>query len=115
MNFIESLWMGRWWSWRELNPRPYLTSCGSQGTGAKSVRFFIPHTTLQDTDSALCSSHPVALLPELEPSEHVAAGYLYLFETKNTAQTPQIAHDCDHPPLPCRGHLRRRHPDHQML
>ena len=22
MNFIEPLWMGEWWSWRELNPRP---------------------------------------------------------------------------------------------
>ncbi len=22
MNFIEPLWIGKWWSWGELNPRP---------------------------------------------------------------------------------------------
>ena len=116
MNFIEPLCTGGWWSWRELNPRPHLAPCGSQGIGAKSVRFFIPHTTRQDTNSPLCSFSPVALLPKIEPCKHAVLGFLHHFAT---LQTPlahrKIAHDCDHPPLPCRGHLRRRHPDHQML
>ncbi|WP_152965181.1 hypothetical protein [Comamonas testosteroni] len=81
MNFIEPLWMGGWWSWRELNPRPHLTPRGSQGIGAKSVRFFTLYTTRQDTDSAFSSSGAVALLPKIDPSKHVAAGYLHQFAT----------------------------------
>ncbi|WP_131367726.1 hypothetical protein [Comamonas thiooxydans] len=67
----------------KLNPRPHLTPCGSQGIGAKSVRFFPLHTTRHDTGSALCRS-PCALLPKVEPSGHVAAGYLQHLETPQT-------------------------------
>ncbi|MGJ7467278.1 MULTISPECIES: hypothetical protein [Comamonas] len=68
--------------WRELNPRPHLAPCGSQGIGAKSVRFFTLHTTRQDTDSAFSSSGAVALLPKIDPSKHVAAGFLHQFATQ---------------------------------
>jgi hypothetical protein len=74
--------IGRWLS--GIEPASALCSMRHSGHRCEIGAIFPLHTTRQDTDSALCSSSAMALLPEIEPSEHVIAGYLHHFETQQT-------------------------------